>query len=340
MPRALWKGAISFGLVNVPVELYPAEERKGFSFSMLDKRDLSPVGYKRYNKSTGKEVEWGDIIKGYEYEKDQYVVLSPEDFRRADVKGSQTVDIKAFVPADEVPAHFYETPYYLAPGKRGEKVYALLRETLKSMGKVAIAQVVIRTTQHLAAVVPEGKLLMLITMRYADELRKTEGIELPAEGMKAAGVTPKEVELAKRLIEDMSGHWDPSEFHDTYHEDLMRRIDEKIKAGETEMITEPEKGERPAKQTAQVIDLTELLRQSLGGGRKERAASGDDDGGKKGRTASNDDDAGGTEKSRHAAKRAKPASLSAKRASSAAAKSKAIPKSAPANKAAAKRKRA
>ena len=118
MARALWKGAISFGLVNIPVELYPAEERRGFAFSMLDKRDLSPIGYKRFNKKTGNEVEWGDIIKGYEYGKSQYVVLSPEDFRRANVKASQTVDIKAFVPADEIPRHFYETPYYLAPDKR------------------------------------------------------------------------------------------------------------------------------------------------------------------------------------------------------------------------------
>ena len=326
MPRALWKGAISFGLVNIPVELYPAEERKGFSFSMLDKRDLAPVGYKRFNKKTGKEVDLGDIIKGYEYEKDRYVVLSQEDFRRANVKGSQTVDIKAFVPAEEIPAHFYETPYYLAPAQRGEKVYALLRETLKAMKRVAVAQVVIRTTQHLAVVVPDGKVLMLITLRYADELRQTSGLELPAEGLKSAGVTPKEVELAKRLIEDMSERWDPSEFHDTYHEDLMRRIDEKIKAGETELITEPEKGEKTAKQTAQVIDLTALLKKSLEGGRKGRAASNDDEAG---------DEAAA--KLKLAAKRVTPASRRSKSAS--AAGSKAKPQSA-APKTLAKRKRA
>ncbi len=116
MARALWKGAITFGLVNIPVELYPAEDRKSFKFSMLDKRDFSPVGYKRYSKSSGKEVEWGDIVKGYEYEKDQYVVLSDEDFRRANVKATQTIDIRTFVDADEIPAEYYETPYYLAPG--------------------------------------------------------------------------------------------------------------------------------------------------------------------------------------------------------------------------------
>src|SRR5678815_3237817 len=160
MARALWKGAITFGLVSIPVELYPAEDRKSFKFSMLDKRDFSPVGYKRYSKKSGKEVEWADVIKGYEYEKGQYVVLSDEDFRRANVKASQTIDIRAFVPADEVAIEYFETPYYLAPGARGEKVYALLRETLRESKRIAIAEFVLRTTQHLAAVVVSGKALM------------------------------------------------------------------------------------------------------------------------------------------------------------------------------------
>ena len=189
MARALWKGAITFGLVNIPVELYPAEDRKSFKFSMLDKRDLSPVGYKRYSKKTDKEVEWANIVKGYEYEKDQYVVLSDEDFRRANVKATQTIDIQAFVAADEIPLEYFETPYYLAPGARGQKVYALLRETLRASKRIAIAEVVIRTTQHLAAVVVNGSALMLNTLRYQDELRDAKGLELPAEGLKAAGVT-------------------------------------------------------------------------------------------------------------------------------------------------------
>jgi DNA end-binding protein Ku len=276
MARALWKGAIQFGLVNVPVELYPAEDRKSFKFSMLDKRDLSPVGYKRYSKKSGKEVEWANIVKGYEYEKDQYVVLSDEDFRRANVKATQTIDIQAFVPADEVPLEYFETPYYLAPGPRGQKVYALLRETLRAAKRIAIAQVVIRTTQHLAAVVVQHRALMLITLRYPDELRDASGIDLPAEGMKSAGVTPKEIELAKRLVDDMTEKWKPSEFKDTYHQDLMARIKQKIKQGQTKEITEPSKDEdeRPR---AQVIDLADLLKQSLGkkGGAKpaERKAA-------------------------------------------------------------------
>jgi len=266
MPRAIWKGAISFGLVNVPVELYAAEDRKAFKFSMLDKRDLSPVGYKRYSKKTNKEVEWSNIIKGYEYEKDQYVVLSDEDFRRANVKATQTIDIQAFVAADEISVEYFESPYYLAPGARGQKVYALLRETLRELKRIAIAQVVIRTTQHLAAIVVNGRALMLNTLRYQDELLDAKGLELPAEGLKAAGVNAKEVALAKRLIDDMTEHWKPGEFKDTYHDDLMARIKQKIKQGQTNEITQPGKDEQEEPRTAQVIDLAALLKQSLGKG--------------------------------------------------------------------------
>ncbi|MEO8133881.1 MAG: Ku protein [Betaproteobacteria bacterium] len=272
MARALWNGYIAFGLVNVPVDLYPAEQKKGLSFSMLDKRDMSPVGYKRYSKRSGNEVESADIVKGYEYEKEQYVVMSPEDFRRANVKASQTVEIKAFVPASEIPLQYFETPYYLAPTKRGEKVYALLRETLRSTGRVAIAQVVIRTTQHLAAVVVDGPKLVMITLRYADEIRDARELTFPPEGLKEAGVTAKEIELAKRLIEDMSETWNPAEFRDTYRDDLMKLIDEKIRLGETAVITKDE-SESPTPASAEVIDLAELLRKSLAGGRK---ASNDD----------------------------------------------------------------
>ncbi|HEY7944512.1 MAG TPA: Ku protein, partial [Casimicrobiaceae bacterium] len=177
----------------------------------------------------------------------------------------------AFVPIAEIPAQFYETPYYLAPAGRGEKVYALLRETLRSTGRVAIAQVVIRTAQHLAAVVPVGRALMMMTMRYADELRGTSGFELPAEGLKGAGVTAKEVDLAKRLVDDMTEHWNPAEFKDTYHADLMRRIHEKVKRGEAKEITKPgvDEGEEP--RSAQVIDLAALLKRSLEKGAPRRS---------------------------------------------------------------------
>jgi DNA end-binding protein Ku len=273
MARALWKGAISFGLVNVPVEMYPAEDRKSFSFSMLDKRDFSPVGYKRYSKKSGKEVEWENIVKGYEYEKGQYVVLSDEDFRRANVKATQTIDIRAFVPADAIPAEFFETPYYLAPSGRGSgKVYALLRETLRATNRIAVAQVVIRTTNHLAAVVVKGPALMLNTLRYVDELRTTSGLELPAEGAKAAGVSPKEIELAKRLVDDMTEDWKPEQFKDTYHEDLLARIHEKVKKHETHEITTAEKEGGTPRRSAEIIDLAELLKRSLGKGGAKKPA--------------------------------------------------------------------
>ena len=262
MARALWKGAITFGLVSIPVELHAAEEKREFKFALIDKRDFSPVGYKRYSKRSGKEVPWNDVVKGYEYERGEYVVLSDEDFRRANVKASQAIEIQAFVPADEIPVEYFETPYYLVPTRPGQKVYALLRETLRATGRIAVAQVVIRTVQHLAAVVPVGKALMLNTMRYPDQLRNAEALALPGEGLKSVRVTTKEAELAKRLVADMAEHWKPGEFKNTYNEDLMRRIREKIKAGETKDITEPEAAER-APRSAKVIDLAALLQQSL-----------------------------------------------------------------------------
>jgi DNA end-binding protein Ku len=270
MARPIWKGMISFGLVSVPVALYPAEESHQLSFSMLDKRDFSPVGYKRYNKTTGREVPWNDIVKGYEYEKDQYVVLTDEDFRRANVQQAKSVDITTFVDADEIPPQYFETPYYLVPEARGQKVYALLRETLRATNKIGVGEVVIRTTHHLAAVVPVGDALMMITMRYADEIREGKAFDFPSRSLKNAGIKPKEVELARKLIEDMAGPFKPEDFEDTYNEDLMHRIEEKVKRGETQELTEPE-GEKEAKRSAKVIDLMELLKQSIdSGGRRTR----------------------------------------------------------------------
>ena len=277
MARAIWKGAITFGLVSIPVELFPAEERKEFQFSMLDKRDLSPVGYKRYSKRSGKEVEWDNVVKGYEYEKDQFVVLSDEDFKRANVKASRTVEIQSFVQDDALSPEYFETPYYLVPGDRGEKVYALLRETLRATRRMGIAQFVLHTTQHLAAIKPESRALMLFTLRYADELRGTSGFALPAAGLKEAHVTSKEIDLAKRLIDDMTEAWNPAAFKDTYHQDLMARIHEKIKKGETQQITEPADDKSEETDRTNVIDLAALLKKSIdsGGRRPKTAAKGE-----------------------------------------------------------------
>jgi len=262
MARGLWKGAISFGLVNVPVELFSAERRSSeLDLTMLDKRDLAPVGYKRYNKSTGEAVPWAEIVKGYEYDDDKYVVLSDEDFRRANVDASKTVDIQAFVDLKDIPPLFFETPYYLAPGKRGEKAYALLRDAMKKAGKAGIATVVIRTRQYLAAVMPQDDVLLMDTLRYADEIKGPEELGVP-NGALHHKVSAKEVDMALRLIEDMSEKWRPEKFKDTYRDDLMARIKEKIKQGQTEEITEPAKGEKePA--GAGVIDLMALLKKSV-----------------------------------------------------------------------------
>jgi len=271
MPRGLWKGAISFGLVNVPVELFSAEKRSTeLDLTMLDKRDLAPVGYKRYNKASGEDVPWSEIVKGYEYEDGKYVVLSEEDFRRANVEASKTVDIQAFVDAGEVPPLYFETPYYLAPGKRGEKAYALLREALKKAGKIGIATVVIRTRQYLAALIPYGDVLLMNTIRYANEVRPVEELGIPEASLRGAKVTAKEIDLALRLIDDMADHWQPEQYKDTYREDLLKRIEEKVKAGQTKEITAPEKEGAEEKGGAEVIDLMALLRKSVEG--KAKAA--------------------------------------------------------------------
>jgi DNA end-binding protein Ku len=259
MARSLWKGAISFGLVNVPVELHSAKKRAAeLDMTMLDKRDLAPVGYKRVNKSTGKEVAWGDVVKGYEYKDDKYVVLSDEDFRRANPEASRTVDILAFVELADIEPQYFETPYYLKPEKRGEKAYALLRETLQKAGKAGVASVVIRTKQYLAALVAQDDLLVLNTLRYAAELKAPSELEIPK-----AKVTPKELDMALRLVEDMADDWQPAKFKDTYRDDLLKRIKEKVKAGQTEELTEPDPdAQKPAK-GAEVIDLMALLKKSV-----------------------------------------------------------------------------
>ena len=278
MPRVLWKGAISFGLVHVPVSLYPATRSEGISFDMLDKRDFAPVGYRRYNKRSGEEVPWGEIVKGYEYEQGQYVVVGEEDFKQANVKATQTVEILSFVDADAVAPYYFETPYYLEPGKRGEKGYALLREVLARTHRIGIAQVVIRSRQHLAALLPVDRMLVLNTLRYANEIREAKELTFPEAG-KAAGLSDKELQMAERLVEDMSDEWNPAQYKDTYHDDLMARIDQKIKSGQTHVVAA--EGEEPAEapQSAEVIDLAALLRRSLerkGRGTSEPAESGEE----------------------------------------------------------------
>jgi len=275
MPRSMWKGAISFGLVHIPVDMYPAVDNKGLDLAMLDRRDFSPVGFKRYNKSNGKEVSWDDIVKGYEYTSGEYVVLSDEDLRRANPEATQTIDIVAFVDAEDVSLLYFEQPYYLAPGKGGDKVYALLRETLRKAGKIGIARVVIRVKQHLAALVCVGDTIVMNTLRYADEIRDAGDLKIPAKNDRKVAVTDKELKMAMALVQGMAEDWDPEQYHDTYREDVLALIEKKVKAHQTKTITMPEPGEQK-RETGQVIDLVSLLQASLGK-KPSKAASADDD---------------------------------------------------------------
>lgn len=263
MPRVLWKGAISFGLVHIPVGLYSAENRNSFDLDLLEKRSLTPVGFKRYNKKTGKDVSWDEIVKGYEYKKGKYVVLTDEDFRRANVEATQTVEIVKFVKASDIAPPYFETPYYLAPEKRGEKGYALLREILIQNDKVAIANVVIRTRQYVAALIPINDIIVMNTLRYANEIRPAGNLDVPSRNLTALRITPKEIEMGNRLVEGMSGKWNPKEFHDTYHEDLMALVQKRVKAGQTKMIDESEPEAKPCQAKGRVLDIMALLKKSI-----------------------------------------------------------------------------
>ncbi len=259
MARALWKGAIVFGLVHIPVDLYPGAKDNNLDFDWIDKRDDAPVGYQRINKKTGKPVEMANIVKGYEWKKGNYVILKEEDFKAANPKATQTVEILAFVDRESILPLFYEKPYRLVPGKRGEKGYVLLRETLRRTNKVGVAQVVIRNRQHLAVLMPIGDMLELITMRYADEVLGAEEFDLPSA--KEAKVSDKEVQLAERLVKDMSEDWKPAQYHDSYRDDLMKRIKALATKGRTHLVTAPTGEEE--KGGAQIIDLMAALKRSL-----------------------------------------------------------------------------
>jgi len=275
MPRELWKGAIRFGLVHIPVSLYPGESRDELSFTMLDKRDMAPVGYKRVNKETGKEVPKEDIVKGLEYERGHYVVLSDAEIKSANTKATQTIDIVAFVDAECISPLYFDSPYYVAPGTRGEKVYALLRETMRKEGKVAVAYVVLQTRQHLAAVLVQGNHLVMMTLRWASEMRNAKDIDVPPASLKSSGVRDNEIRMATQLVKDMSEKWEPGQYHDKFHDDIMALVKKKVAAGKTEEITKPET--EAEEKPSNVIDLMDLLKQSLakkgGKGRKAPAAA-------------------------------------------------------------------
>lgn len=262
MPRAIWKGAISFGLVHIPVSLVSATSSQGVDFDWLDKRSMDPVGYKRINKTTGKEVTKDNIVKGVAYEKGRYVILSEDEIRSAHPKSTQTIEIIAFVASDQIPLQNIDTPYFLAPDKRGGKVYALLRETLKKTRKVALANVVLHTKQHLAALMPLESALVLVMLRWPAEVRGLDELELGSDVTKPT-LAKGELDMAKRLVEDMSADWQPEEYRDSFQEKIMALVAKKAKAGKIEDVESSEGVDE--RKSADVIDLTELLKRSLAG---------------------------------------------------------------------------
>jgi len=260
--RPIWTGSIDFGLVNIPVKLYPAQTSNRLDIDLLDKRDFSRVRYRRVNEKTGQEVKWDQIVKGYQYDKGEYVAVTDEDFEQANVEATQSITILDFVDAGAISSQYYDTPYYLEPLKNGRRAYALLREVLQKTGKIGIAKVVLRTRQHLAALVPQGPLLVLNTLRYPHELRDASRLDLPQSDDKKAAVSSQEVKMAEQLVGSMTGEWQPDKYRDEYHDDLLKLIERKVKAGQTKAVESAAEAPRP-KREGKVIDMMQLLRQSV-----------------------------------------------------------------------------
>lgn len=258
MARPIWTGQISFGLVSIPVTMHSAEKSNELSFHMLDRRNNARIKYERVNEATGEEVPWNEIVKGYELEDGEYVILTDEDFKRAAPEATQTVDIQAFVPRDEIAPVYFDKPYYLAPGKRGEKGYVLLREVLKKTGKIGVARVVIRSKEHLAALMPDSDALVLNMLRFQHELREPGNLDLP-KATASHKPAPKEMEMAAMLVDTMSGEWEPKKFHDEYSEKLLKWIHARAKHPEKAAEPLPE----PERNRSDVINLAEYLRKSL-----------------------------------------------------------------------------
>ena len=252
----MWNGTISFGLVTIPVALYPATRKEELSFRLLRKTDQSPVNYKRVAEADGKEVPWSDIVKGYEYEKGKFVVLKDEDFKRVDLEAAaQTIDIMDFVKVEEINPMYFQKPYYLEPQKGGDKPYALLREALSDSGKIGIAKVVIRTREHLAGVKAQGEALILEIMHFGDELVEADELKFP----KAKQAREREVAMAKKLIDGMTTSWDPAKYEDEYKTQLMAMIEDKLKHP-NQKAPAPKTSKKPSN----VIDLMSVLQESLG----------------------------------------------------------------------------
>ena len=255
--RSIWKGAISFGLVNIPVSLYSAEESNDLKFSLIDKRDESKIRYQRINEKTGEEVSYDNIVKAYEFDDGDYVIMTDEDFEKADVEATKTVDIETFIKRDELNFMYLEKPYFIAPTKGGEKPYVLLREAMEKTEKIGIARVVIRTKAYLAAIYSSDNILVLNLIRFHDELRSSEELKIPA----SVKLSKKEMDLAESLIDGMTATWKPEDYEDEYKDAVMKRIEAKSKKkGKIEAAEEVEEKEAGS---GKVVDIMDLLKKSV-----------------------------------------------------------------------------
>jgi DNA end-binding protein Ku len=270
MSRPIWKGHISFGLVNVPVVLNSAERRADLSFRMIDSRNSARIRYERVNEETGEEVPWDKIVKGYEYEDGNYVLLSEDELQNASPELTKTIEIEQFVDVGDIDIRYFERPYMLVPDKKGEKGYVLLREAIAESKKAGIAKVVIRGKQYLAALVAQGNALVLELLRFHQELIDLSEFDLPSSNLREYGVARKEIDLAMKLISGMTAKWNAAKFHDEYRDALMKLVERKIKSGQTEAIESAEEAEEPVRQT---INFMDVLKRSVEDAEKGRAKS-------------------------------------------------------------------
>lgn len=261
MARPIWSGSISFGLLQIPVQLMAAERRVDLHFRMLDSRDNSPIRYERVNAETGEEVPWKDVVKAFEYQKGNYVVLEKEDFKRAAPESAESVEIVSFIDAKDLSPKYFEKPYYLVPNKKFEKGYVLLREILQETGRAGLARVVIRTREYLSLVVPEDKALVLLVLRYPQELVDAGEYAFPEKALKDYRITKAELDMGRQLVDSMTAEWKPSEHKDEFRERLHKAIDERVRQHKGVHVDEP--NSEAAATPGKVVDFMALLKKSL-----------------------------------------------------------------------------
>lgn len=263
MPRPVWTGTLSFGLLNIPVSLMSGEKRTDLHFRMLDARDKAPIRYERVNAETGEEVPWKEIVKAFEYDKGSYVVLEQEDIRSAAPESHNAIEVETFVDAESIGPQYFEKPYVLVPAKKAEKGYVLLRETLRSTGKIGIARVVIRTRENLAAVIPQGDALLLVLMRYPQELVPADEYNIPEGKAADYRVSAKELQMAGQLISSMQGEWSPGDYRDEFRERLHKVIEQRIKSDGLVRKVDESEAELAEDAATNVVDFMSLLQKSI-----------------------------------------------------------------------------